>query len=290
MSQRPCKCEGSNDNCRFCFGTGFVESKELSPNPAPSSVVLSADSDAAFERLRKAGLISFIPSTSEPPPIAGKLPPKNKPFKRHVPPAKSLAVPPPLETRAKSDVPTVAFRRTTTCLKCGRLLDSDLLRIRHPLQCSAKPKNPGGALKSAADGGKFEFKPIRPSSKKRNSMNAFVVCPECKVDVLAKNVRRHLARVHGDNSKKERYLGVGSVGMRGIGGTSGSKKPSSAVPVSTKPGKILPSGYSKQDEFEQAQGVDRRDRTRGMGYVVRENGRYGSHPMHDGFDDEAGPE
>jgi hypothetical protein len=29
------------------------------------------------------------------------------------------------------------------------------------------------------------------------------------------------------------------------------------------------------------------DATKGIGYPVRESGRYGSHPSHDGFDDES---
>jgi hypothetical protein len=31
------------------------------------------------------------------------------------------------------------------------------------------------------------------------------------------------------------------------------------------------------------------DATRNMGYPAREGGRYGSHPSHDGFDDESEP-
>jgi hypothetical protein len=31
------------------------------------------------------------------------------------------------------------------------------------------------------------------------------------------------------------------------------------------------------------------DRTRGYGHLSRENGRFGSHPSHDGFDDESKP-
>jgi hypothetical protein len=32
------------------------------------------------------------------------------------------------------------------------------------------------------------------------------------------------------------------------------------------------------------------DATKGIGYPVREHGPYGSHPMHDDFDDESGPD
>jgi hypothetical protein len=36
--------------------------------------------------------------------------------------------------------------------------------------------------------------------------------------------------------------------------------------------------------------VDHIDRTKNYGFPAREGGRYGSHPLHDGFDDESGPE
>ena len=35
--------------------------------------------------------------------------------------------------------------------------------------------------------------------------------------------------------------------------------------------------------------IDQREAHRQMGFVVRENGRYGSHPLHDRFDDESEP-
>jgi hypothetical protein len=40
----------------------------------------------------------------------------------------------------------------------------------------------------------------------------------------------------------------------------------------------------------QEQVTDRMEPNRGMGFFARENGRFGSHPLHDRFDDESGPE
>jgi hypothetical protein len=45
---------------------------------------------------------------------------------------------------------------------------------------------------------------------------------------------------------------------------------------------------SGEVEFES---IDTRiDATRNIGYPIRENGPYGSHPMHDDFDDESDPD
>jgi hypothetical protein len=53
------------------------------------------------------------------------------------------------------------------------------------------------------------------------------------------------------------------------------------------------SSISREASIEampQQQTIDRMDATRGMGFFARENGRFGSHPIHDGFDDESGPD
>ena len=53
---------------------------------------------------------------------------------------------------------------------------------------------------------------------------------------------------------------------------------------------------SRQAEREKAGEVEleaadsRMDATKNIGYPVREHGPYGSHPMHDPFDDDAGPD
>jgi hypothetical protein len=60
--------------------------------------------------------------------------------------------------------------------------------------------------------------------------------------------------------------------------------------LDNKPKKTLPAEYVTSEVFVQTRGIARRDRSRGVGYIARENGRFGSHAMHDGFDDESGPE
>lgn len=47
---------------------------------------------------------------------------------------------------------------------------------------------------------------------------------------------------------------------------------------------------AKSSEVEFEASDSRIDATKDIGYPVREHGPYGSHPMHDGFDDESGPD
>lgn len=47
---------------------------------------------------------------------------------------------------------------------------------------------------------------------------------------------------------------------------------------------------AKSGEVELQAADSKIDATKDIGYPVREHGPYGSHPMHDDFDDESGPE
>jgi hypothetical protein len=46
----------------------------------------------------------------------------------------------------------------------------------------------------------------------------------------------------------------------------------------------------KSDEVERTAFDSQMDATKDIGYPVREHGPYGSHPMHDDFDDKSGPD
>jgi hypothetical protein len=176
VGQRPCSCEGSNENCMFCFGRGFVE-LESKGSQKPST---------------------FVPRFLS---------------RRRGRPRRSV--------------------NRSAGLSAGKL---------------------GSAL--------------------------LVPCPHCPAKVKATNLKRHVIEVHRKGPGTRKALPLGPSSGRGFGPSRADKHSS----------KVLPPDYTSRDVFEQTVGVDRRDRTRGIGHVVRENGRYGSHPIHDGFDDESGPE
>jgi hypothetical protein len=50
-----------------------------------------------------------------------------------------------------------------------------------------------------------------------------------------------------------------------------------------------PAEYESEVEVEQHSWSDNLDATKNRGYPAREEGRYGSYPSHDGFDDESEP-
>jgi hypothetical protein len=47
--------------------------------------------------------------------------------------------------------------------------------------------------------------------------------------------------------------------------------------------------WKEEEEIEAPDWCNNLDATKDIGYPVRETGRYGSHPSHDGFDDESEP-
>src|SRR5437764_32553 len=61
--------------------------------------------------------------------------------------------------------------------------------------------------------------------------------------------------------------------------------------LSTSPGASLAQSYEEDPDATLAQmdGDDNRDATRYWGHHFRDNGSYGSYPVHDDFDDESEP-
>jgi hypothetical protein len=50
-----------------------------------------------------------------------------------------------------------------------------------------------------------------------------------------------------------------------------------------------PTRWKDGEEIEAPAWWNNSDATKGIGYPAREEGKYGSHPSHDGFDDESEP-
>ena len=90
----------------------------------------------------------------------------------------------------------------------------------------------------------------------------YEVCPVCRVNVRGDRLSRHLRKVHKTRSVR------------------------ALEPAIAPSGKDVPRGS--------ATFVAPRDKnldaTKLYAHAYRESGRFGSHPSHDGFDDESGPD
>jgi hypothetical protein len=106
-----------------------------------------------------------------------------------------------------------------------------------------------------------------------------VLCPECCCKVLESNLLKHLRRVH-------------SVGWAAHVAKSDSPypaPPSRSSAPSSKPSTVRTTRSEERFATSKRHNEkdDLRDAHRLMGFIARESGRFGSHPLHDRFDDES---
>lgn len=136
-----------------------------------------------------------------------------------------------------------------------------------------------GSIKSAVGAKRVTIKAIpKAEADRQKAMLAVPIpgrkksvrCSRCQAAMKATNFVKHLARVHG-------------VGGRQLN-KNARKNPDRPVEARDSV-RILELGGHRDD----LQIMDKREAHRQMGFVVRENGRYGSHPLHDRFDDESEP-
>jgi hypothetical protein len=86
-------------------------------------------------------------------------------------------------------------------------------------------------------------------------------CPSCRQRVTARRLQKHIKRVHSSRSSSSRNIPEPKMNSTAAG--------------------LASIRNERQERLL--------DRTRNYGFPCRESGRFGSHPSHDGFDDESNP-
>lgn len=179
-------------------------------------------------------------------------------------------------------------------LKCkavtGTPVKPELMNInvaRPPAAPRARPSSPPAREKRSVIGARY----VPPNAKKKNAVgtrsvttkaspHSYTTCPYCKASLKAKNFERHVRKAH------KRY------DTKGWRPDTEHPRTGKAAPQSNGSNgrRVVPRQQSMREAFAEVNSIDVRDKTRGYGFPCRENGRYGSHPMHDGFDDDSGPD
>jgi hypothetical protein len=273
MNTRPCVCQGSNENCRYCAGRGYVEAEmglpagigqqELRiswggpgrvrrPNlPCPICGVLVSRLHRHMNR-RHGGIQqgSLISSVGKEPAISSAT------KDRHPNPARFEPPVPPIHTNSQAaSVSQLSGdpKRAPGGVRCPRCLV--LFDCREALRNHLR----GNCSTTTA---------------KAKSGVALTRCPGCGTSVRQDRLQKHLA------SK----CPVRLVGKSRKGGTVATATPSwhPRNPVAKKP--------SPGATWAELNSRDRLDHTKDYAHPCRESGKYGSHSMHDGFDDESGPD
>ena len=94
-----------------------------------------------------------------------------------------------------------------------------------------------------------------------DSSLGMTICSHCQARVLTSSLSRHLASYHGIGVQQRPRTSSNSTGL----------------------------AERNEDDAPDSERPDYLDAAKGWGYLAREDGRYGSYPMHDDYGDEAEP-
>lgn len=210
---RLCTCDGSNDNCRYCYGTGRVQLGNSNSRSYPRHYEPRKD---------------LKPLVKEP-----------------------LVYLPPLEPSRRPYLISNVVKRPKVA-------------VRPRVQITAKPA---------------------PAAKPKRKRDKRVACPKCGQSVKEIRLESHLQKPHSGSQKKVQTKKVPPPSSRN------QTQVKTFVVRPLKPVLAGASGGNKEDDlrYESPQSVRAMDYTREYAHAFREQGRYGSHPSHDGFDDESNP-
>lgn len=126
---------------------------------------------------------------------------------------------------------------------------------------------------------------LAPTMAPRPKRDRRVTCPKCGHSIKESRLDGHLRKPHPADWIKAQTRSAQA---------QASKSQPQDKRFRTKPLRpVRVGGVMRQDEddarYESPQAVRAMDHTREYAHAFREQGRYGSHPSHDGFDDESNP-
>lgn len=254
---RLCVCDGSNDNCRYCYGTGRISTQSI----ASQTVAIGHPKPTPVVRVAKQPLV-YLPPVENNNSIAPVSVRRPKPGRR-----------PKIRMNSRATAET-AVGALMKCPKCvlhvakDRLAEHlDTWHEKNSNRLLRRPKPNGGTTIPP----KFAVK-TKPQPAVATHVNdpALTLCPVCNARVKRTKIERHLKNVHHSDGMKQTKVLLGK----------GACVDAAEV---SRGGGVYDSVYESPWEAR------RMDHTRGYAHSFREQGKYGSHPSHDGFDDDSNP-
>ena len=270
-NQIPCSCGGSNENCARCYGRGFIESHSsgYAPRYYTRQKKQKKNRTTVYQvQASYAEMLSLIkPSGKE----ATKCPlcdfrGTTDQFTRHF----------ALLHGAKRQ--QRALRNVKNCPLCNCLVREDRLQRHMSGRCPSRGNNnlPSRRGKTISIQRAITI-PIK-------NLELFVKCPACGVKVASSQFTTHRALAHGFAGQNRDTPKMASRQIarerRSRANTAVDSKQNIASESARQKGKL---------EVERPEWWNNLDATKNCGYPAREEGRYGSYPSHDGFDDESKP-
>lgn len=256
--QRPCSCGGSNENCARCYGRGFTE----------GGYVLA-------RRRGKARKKSKIIVQRRVPDLSTN----------HVPESMS-----PLRSGSATGRPM------KSCPLCQVQVREDRLPRHITERCPSRIMAEISATTPSRPALNSRLSSRRKSTISLRDIELFVKCPTCGAKVASDQFTQHRAVAHGRTGESRGEFQTPVARNQARSGEPGAVKRSknrkaNVNRVHSMRDNAEPESARQKDkmEVERPSWWDNLDATKNCGYPAREEGRYGSYPSHDGFDDESKP-
>jgi hypothetical protein len=254
LNSESCTCGGSNENCYICFGSGTRQRYEFRPAPL---------------RLRELNR-SFSRATSEAQRMLNGERPQYFGFHvipespRHAGQRSRIG----LKTSVRRQVSRSAVQRTIKPQTNRRASEKEMSKANGtgPRELQAPTYTRMAAIRRGL---------IKPMGRTPNLIEGFATCSLCKTQVKTTNLPKHVRKVHP--------------GIHATRPLSSSSSRDEEIRSRNK--KVIEVLGPSQEIISQHQfhTIDLREAHRHMGFFARDNGRFGSHPLHDRFDDESEP-
>jgi hypothetical protein len=287
---KPCVCQGSNENCMYCSGRGYVRGnggQQFRTTRANESGIDGPvrEFSAKHPLLNPNPLQQPEGSEAKYRPHPSNetgLEPEPQEFDRNVASSASINIraghqrpnkrgSPPL------DVINVAKEiATSTCPSC---------RVRFPYYIDLVAHQQAGCPKPSLPIQQNRYIPLKRSHLSRKTSihtpSGMTKCSCCGCPVKATRLKRHLGRCPKSSAGHAKTCTKWNV-QRPKSGKIPDQKTYHSAADAKRPDPRM--------RFAQVNGVEPIDATKLYAHSFRENGKYGSHPLHDGMDDESGPE
>jgi hypothetical protein len=292
MPSKPCVCQGSNENCMYCSGRGYVRGKGVAQSRSTTAKRSGSD-EHVRQFIAKHPLLNPNP-LQQPAGSEAKYrpqPTKEKPDEsssEEIPersfisasPAnvRSVHLRPSKQTAPVIDVMKIAKEITTsTCPTCHVQFAHYIDLVAHQQAGCPKPNVPIRRLRYIPP------EQVRKSRNKSvfNAPRKMTNCSYCGCPVKTTNLQKHLGRCPKYSASHIKTSTKWNVQRPKSGKTPDQRTVHSAADAKRP---------DPRTQFAQANGLEPIDATKQYAHSFRENGKYGSHPLHDGMDDESGPE
>jgi phage FluMu protein Com len=291
-----CSCGGSNENCMHCFGTGGGGESRGKVGGRTKS--LSDEEVTKF--LREHPLLQ--PSPLQPPEGSiAKHRPHQPNENRHESRFEELgdrsfvssspdnipSVHLPASKRGLQNVNVGEVAKGASTPRCPRCN----LRFSHYIELQAHMQVGCPKPKVVALPRIRYIPPIRVAHSNQNSVwktpGEMTNCSYCGCPVKATNLQKHFGRCaknpkgHPNSSARKKSVQHVRINKIRAASLSAQKAHDSAAEPKT---------VDLCTRYAQVNQRDPMDATKLYAFPCRENGKFGSHPLHDGMDDESGPD